>query len=460
MDILLVSANREKSPYPVFPLGLSYLVEPLARRGHRLRVLDLCFTETPERALHEALSEFAPDAVAISIRNIDNVTYPGSRSYLGSVKGMVDCCRGRATVIVGGSGFSLMPVELLAHLDADFGVVGEGEHVLPELIAALEQGNHHGVQLPGVLRRGDCSYPPIAYLENIGVADRRHFPVERYQLEGGMANLQTKRGCPFSCIYCNYPLLEGNRVRLRPIGDIVAEIRTLIDDHGVSYLYFVDDIFNYPPEFAEELCRTLVRERIAINWSAFVNPGFVTPALVEAMVTAGCDAIEFGTESGSDLMLRNLRKSFRVADVRNASALCRQAGVDFVHYILFGGPGESEATIDESFALMDEVQSTAVIAMTGIRVFPGTALFERAKLDGIVTDESQMLEPVFYIAPELRETLCEMVAIRALARKNWVAPGLELNMSDTMMEALRRFPVRGPLWKYLKRLGRSRIKPM
>jgi len=126
MDILLVSANREKKPYPVFPLGLSYLAGPLADQGHRLRVLDLCFAEDPSMAVSEALAEYAPAAVVISIRNIDNVTFPGSRSYISAVKDVVESCRGRAVIILGGSGFSLMPVQLLAHFDADYGVVGEG----------------------------------------------------------------------------------------------------------------------------------------------------------------------------------------------------------------------------------------------------------------------------------------------------------------------------------------------
>jgi radical SAM superfamily enzyme YgiQ (UPF0313 family) len=459
MDILLVSANREKNPYPVFPLGLSCLAGPLARRGHRLQVLDLCFAEDPERALSEKLSDFRPAAVVISIRNIDNVTFPGSRSYLSEVKEVVEGCRGKAIVIVGGSGFSLMPVQLLEYLDADYGVVGEGEEVLPELICCIENGlaTPH---LPGVLARGDIGYRPVAPVGRIGLAERSLFPVERYHLEGGMANLQTKRGCPFSCIYCIYPLLEGRKMRLRPIGEIIAEIRSLVAEHGVSYVYFVDDIFNYPPEFAEELCRTMAREKLSINWSAFINPGFVTPSLIEAMVAAGCDAVEFGSESGSERMLGNLGKSFGVAAIRSASGLCREAGADFAHYLLFGGPGESEATIDESFALMDELEPDAVIAMTGIRIFPGTALYERAISDGTITRETSLLEPVFYISPPIRDTMCDMVAKRALARKNWVAPGMEINMSDTMLAALRRFPVRGPMWKQLKRLGRSRIKPM
>lgn len=459
MDILLISANREKNPYPVFPLGLSYLAGPLASRGHNLRVLDLCFTEDPAKALSEELAAFAPAIVVVSIRNIDNVTFPKSRSYIAGVREIVDGCRGKAIVIVGGSGFSLMPVQLLAHLDADFGVVGEGEEVLPELVDRLERGLAVS-SLPGVLARGAAGYAPVSPVGEIGAADRSLFPVDRYHLEGGMANLQTRRGCPFTCIYCIYPILEGNRMRLRPISEIIAEIRSLVVDHGVSYLYFVDDVFNYPQDFAEELCLALQREQLSINWSAFVNPGFVSASLLESMVAAGCDAVEFGSESGSDLMLRNLGKSFGVEDIRSASRLCRAAGADFAHYLLFGGPGESEATIDQSFALMDELEPDAVIAMTGIRIFPGTALHRQAIMDGIITAETMLLEPVFYISPPIRDTLCDLVAERALVRRNWVAPGMEINMSDTMMDALRRFPVRGPMWKQLKRLGRSRVRPM
>jgi len=459
MKILLLSANREKNPYPVFPLGLSYLSGPLGRAGHRLRLLDLCFCDDPPAAIEKEFAEFAPEAVVISVRNVDNVTYPGSRSYLSGLREVADRCRGRARVIVGGSGFSLLPLPMLEHLDADYGVVGEGEDVLPELLERIGQGLPTA-DLPGVIARGESCFLPPAPVRKIHAADRSLFQVERYHIEGGMANVQTKRGCPFSCIYCNYPLLEGKSVRLRPINEVVSEIRSLVQQHGFSYLYFVDDVFNYPSEYAEELCRKLARQRLPVNWCAFVNPGFFGPSLLDAMSAAGCDAIEFGSESGSDLMLRNLRKSFRARQIKSASRLCREAGVSFAHYLLFGGPGESEGTVDETCAVMDEVRGDAVIAMTGIRVFPGTALHGKAIEDGVIAAEDPLLEPAFYIEPEIRDSLCELVAKRALARRNWVLPGMEVNVSDWMLEALRRFPVRGPLWKHLKRLGRSRVRPM
>ncbi|KAF0219596.1 MAG: radical SAM domain-containing [Geobacteraceae bacterium] len=459
MNILLISANLERNPYPVFPIGLSYLAGPLAAAGHRLESLDLCFADNPETAIAEALDRFKPGAVVLSIRNIDNVTYPGSRSYLDGVRGAVAACAGRVPVVLGGSGFSLMPVQLLSYLGGDYGVVGEGDEVLPRLLDALAAGESLG-PLPGVVTKGSADFIPSRPVEHIGTPDRRLFLVDRYRREGGMANLQTKRGCPFTCIYCTYPILEGNRLRLRPVADIIAEMRELVEVYGVDYIYFVDDIFNYPPAFAEELCRAITAARLKVNWAAFINPGFITPTLIQAMIEAGCDAVEFGTDSGSPFMLKELGKSFGVEDIRASSRLCREAGVDFAHYILFGGPGETEGTVVQSFCLMDEVEPTAVIAMTGIRIYPGTALFRRALEEGVISLEDRLLEPVFYISAGVRETLCTVVTEQALLRKNWVAPGLEINMSDAMLEALRHFPVRGPLWKLMKRLGRSRVKPM
>ena len=459
MKVLLISANRERTPYPVFPLGLAYLAGPLAAAGHQLVMLDLCFATDPEAAVAETLAGFPAEVMVISIRNIDNVTFPLTRSYLSGIREIIEPCRDRVPVIIGGSGFSLMPVEILSALDADYGVAGEGEEVLLRLLECIGNGMSP-VNLPGVICRGESEFFAVRLLERIGAPDRSLFAVERYHREGGMANVQTKRGCPFSCCYCTYPLIEGNRVRLRPIDDIIAELHELVDKYGVSYIYFVDDIFNYPPDFAEKLCCAIIGERLPLNWSAFINPAFMTPSLLKVMQRAGCDAVEFGTDSGSPVMLKNLGKSFTVDAVRTSSRLCRELGIDFAHYLLFGGPGENQETVQESFTLMDEVSPTAVIAMTGIRIYPGTAIHRQALADGVIGADTPMLEPVFYISPSIRDSLCDIVTLLAEERKNWIAPGLEINVSDAMLEAMRNFQVRGPLWKLIKSVGRTHLHPM
>lgn len=459
MKLLLISANRERSPYPVFPIGLASLVPNLKAGGHQLDALDLCFEQEPEEAIRKKLDEVGPDAVIVSLRNLDNVTWPDSRYYLPQLVNICRVCRESALVIIGGSGFSLMPGEIMQATCADFGVVGEGERALPALLDAIASGGDTSV-IPGVIRSGSPEFVSPDPITDYSMPDRELFDVSRYLKEGGMANLQTKRGCPFSCSYCTYPLLEGQRVRPREIDDILAEVSELVDRFGVDYLYFVDDIFNFPTDFAQRLCNALIAAKLPVRWSAFINPDFVTPDLLESMVRAGCDAVEFGSDSGSPEMLSSLSKSFTVEHLRSASRLCHEAGVDFAHYMLFGGPGETRETILESFSLMDELEPTAVIAMTGIRIYPGTALHSQSLADGLINTGTNLLEPVFYISPAVRDCIEQLVTEEAMKRRNWVVPGLEINVSDSMLEALRMFKVRGPLWKLMKKLGRSRVHPM
>jgi radical SAM superfamily enzyme YgiQ (UPF0313 family) len=307
---------------------------------------------------------------------------------------------------------------------------------------------------------GAASFLPPALISGIHSPERSLFNVSRYHSEGGMANVQTKRGCPFSCSYCTYPHLEGRVMRLRPVEDVLTEISVLVNDYGVSYLYFVDDIFNYPPDFASKLCRAMKAARLPVNWSAFINPDFITAQLMEEMREAGCDAVEFGSDSGSPLMLKKLRKSFTVDDLRMASRLCRELEMDFAHYMLFGGPGETRDTILETFALMDELEPTAVIAMTGIRIYPNTALHRTAIDEGLIQDTTSLLDPVFYISPQIREFFADLITSEAMKRRNWIAPGLEVNASSAMLDAIRLFKVKGPLWKLIKRLGRSHHRPL
>ena len=459
MNLLLVSANRERDPYPVFPIGLAYLAGPLAEAGHTLSVLDLCFEQDQEEAVSAALAGNHPNAIIISLRNLDNVTWPGSRSYLPGLCTIVKACRAYGTVIVGGSGFSLMPLEVLAAVGADYGIAGEGEEVLPRLLARIESGADAS-DLPGVVVAGASSFVPPRLISRIYTPERSLFNVARYHSEGGMANVQTKRGCPFSCTYCTYPHLEGCVIRLRPVGEILTEIRTLVHDCGVSYLYFVDDIFNYPPDFASKLCRGMKAEKLPVNWSAFINPDFITHELMDDMLAAGCDAVEFGSDSGSPLMLKNLRKSFTVEDLRMASRLCKDMGMDFAHYMLFGGPGETRDTIMESFALMDEVEPTAVITMTGIRIYPHTALHRTAIEEGFIQESTSLLKPAFYISPPIQDFFADLVTSEAMKRRNWIAPGLEVNSSSAMLDAIRMFKIKGPLWKMIKGIGRSHHRPL
>ncbi len=462
MKILLISVNRERMPFPVFPLGLAYLARPLREEGHQIEVVDLCFSQEVSVDLNNTLHRFQPDLIGISLRNLDNLTYPTSVSYLEEVEEVIKICRQSTSspLVIGGSGYSLAPKELFRHLDIDFGIVGEGEEVFLQLVRGLERGDPISPS-PSLLLK-EKPFPHLikgAQAFPIQGPDRALFATRRYLEDGGMGNIQTKRGCPFFCIYCTYPLLEGKKIRTRKTEEVTEEIRQLVEE-GVDYIYFVDDIFNYPPSYAEGLCREMVRKKFDVKWSAFVNPSFLTEDLLNWMKEAGCMGIEFGTDSGSPRMIANYKKSFTPEDIIRSSHICSKLNVNYCHYLLFGGPGENEETIEESFRLMDQLDPTAVIAMLGIRIYPGTEMERISISQGVIHQDTHLIYPYFYISPALGGRLSEMIQEKALARKRWIVPGLEINITQNLIEQIRRFRIRGPLWELVGRMKRPRVRPL
>jgi len=462
MRILLISVNRERMPYPVAPIGLAYIAGALKAERHDVRAIDLCFSTEVEQDIQKIIADFPPDAVGISLRNLDNLTYPSSISYLPELAETVAIVRRStpAPLIIGGSGFSVAPLPLMQRVDLDFGIVGEGEEGMAALVQRLEQGaSPRGI--PGVLMKGEEEFIPPRPLTAFHAPDRSVLENARYLKEGGMANLQTKRGCPFNCIYCTYPLLEGKRCRTRNVGEVVQEIRQLQAEHGADYIYFVDDIFNYPQAYTGDLCREMIAQGVIVKWTAFVNPRFLTAEICALMSQAGCQGLELGIDTGSVKILKTYGKGFEVEDIVRAARHCHEKKLPFAVYLLVGGPGEDEATLQESFALMDRLSPTAVIVMVGIRIYPHTQLQEIAIEEDVVAPHDDLLEPRFYISPLIgADRLIKVITEAAMQRQGWIVPGLEINISVPLMEGMRKFGLRGPLWELAGRMRRPRMRPL
>src|SRR5262249_43597255 len=142
MRVLLVSANQERSPDPVAPLGLCYVATAVADAGHDVHVVDLCFRPDVETAIAEGVDALRPDAIGISLRNVDNCAFPDTVSYLPPSRRVVVACRAvsDAPIVLGGSAFTTMPGHYLRALGVPYGVVGEGEVTFPALLERLAAG--------------------------------------------------------------------------------------------------------------------------------------------------------------------------------------------------------------------------------------------------------------------------------------------------------------------------------
>lgn len=457
MRVLLVSANTEHLPDPVFPLGAAYMASVAEQHGHEVATLDCCFASDAPAALAAAVADVAPDVVGLSLRNLDSSAYPQTTSYVGDYRTLVDTVRTAtaAPIVLGGAGFTVMPETLMRALGADVGVVGEGEQAFPWVLERLAAGaplTSSASMRCAPVGAGVCVTPlaRLRQLDAAGAPRRAHFDWRAYYERGGALNIQTKRGCVFTCVFCSYPLIEGATVRLRSPAAVADEIAAARVDTGARHWFFVDNIFNLPPRHAKAICAELIARDLDIEWSAYLNPKFVDAELCDLMARSGCKAVEFGTDAGAPAMIAALRKEFDVDDLRRTSALCHAHGIKFCHSLIFGGPGETEATVEETIALMAELRPTAVIAMTGIRILPGTGMVEIAVRDGQIDADDPLLEPRFYVSPALGDALVDRVDAHARAQSNWIVPGLGIKTNVAVLRRLRERHIKGQLWRLLR----------
>jgi radical SAM superfamily enzyme YgiQ (UPF0313 family) len=447
--LLLVSANRHTSPYPVYPLGVSYLKAYLNEYKPDLEVLVFDFMTRSFDEYSDLLHNYKPDFVGISLRNIDDVNIYKQESFILHYKNIIAQTRESkpSVIITGGAGFSIYPQLLYETLNPDFGIYGEGETSLLELITALENGNDY-TAIEGLLFRRNGRI--IMNKRN------RHFKspvltfddtlVDYYWQYSGMLNIQTKRGCPYKCIYCTYPLIEGHKVRTLDPDQVVETLTDLRLNKKIDYIFFTDSIFNISNTFNYKLAEKLIAARLEIHWGGYFNFANIDKKLLAILKKSGLRHIEFGTESLSDTMLRNYGKPFTMEDVYRISEICNELEIDIAHFLILGGYGETEKTLDETFENSRKINHSVFFPFIGMRIYPGTRLHEIVLQEGVVKKEDPLLEPVYYVSKNISLDSLKEKAQRS--EKPWIFPDEDL--SEIMLR-MRKKNKKGPLWEMLIR---------
>lgn len=448
MRVLLISPNTLTVPYPVYPLGLDYVAGSIGPE-HELARFDLNCASLDELA--RLIADFSPEVIGLACRNIDNTEAGAPKYFLEQLHELVLWLRARcqAVIVCGGSGFTIMPEAVLAALEADFGIIGEGER-FGLLVEALARGDDPAA-LPGVLRpNGPVRIPPPWP----GLRQRRMAPLPQVafyaQQHGGMLNLQTKRGCSFRCVYCPYPHIEGRSHRLIP-PESVAQTALELEAAGARYIFITDSAFNSHPSHSRAVARAFRASGLRIPWGAFFAPLAPESGYFALMAEAGCKHVEFGTESMSGAILRNYRKPFQPADVFAAHRAARAAGLHVAHYFLLGGPGENAATVQESLTAIEELTGAAFFFFIGIRIYPGTEICEMAIQRGQITADTDLRQPVFYKNSAITRDEMEALVVRqARGRLNWLV-GAGVDQVAALVARMHAKGMVGPLWEYLAR---------
>ncbi len=444
--ILLISANRFDKPYPVYPIGLSYISTYLKEKlpHYRVEIFDLYLNSFEE--LDSFIQQLQPKYIGISLRNADDANSLSKGSFIENYRNIISLIQkiSSATIVIGGAGFSIYPEKLFRLLQPHFGIYGEGERSFYNLISSLDNADDYRHIEGLVYSSGDnvmvnkrenyCHDLTLKFENNLA---------DFYWQHSGMLSVQTKRGCPYKCIYCSYPVIEGKKIRTLNTDKIVEALENLYYNKGINYVFFTDSVFNIENEYNHELADKIIRSGMKIKWGAYFTFKKLDEALLKKLKKSGLTHVEFGTESLSDRTLKNYGKSFTVKEVIEKSDLCRTLGIDFVHFIILGGYGETDETVNETFENSKKIGLTAFFPFVGMRIYPGTRLQQLAINDGTISANDDLLEPRYYISKQV-----DLSTLRPRANstgKNWIFPDTDFS------ENMKKFRIKnkkGPLWEY------------
>jgi radical SAM superfamily enzyme YgiQ (UPF0313 family) len=424
VHILFIIANKGEGLLPVFPLGPAYVAGQLPL-NHELRALDLFLTPDYLPELEEVVSSFKPRLIGVNVRNLDAQNYYAPISLLDDPRAIVSQCQELtdAPVVIGGPAVSIVPGEMLSYLGANAAVVGEGETAFRSVAAALETGIP--VASAGSMLTPDKAFtgtaPPCVSedVTRLNHPDWRLFALPLYVSRGVVASVQTKRGCPFHCIYCTTPQLEGSSIRMRDPEAVADELETLRRDFGIERVYLVDNNFNYPPQHAVAICEAIIRRRLGLRWLCQLHPGYVSEELVNLLKRAGCTLVSVGSESGSEHMLANLGRSYAPELVERTCRWLKEAGIDYWGSLLIGGPGETPQSVETSLTHMEALGPISVHITVGIRIYPNTPLCDIARREGIIDDSTNLLFPTFYLSPAIEPMIVQRMTYALAAHPNW-----------------------------------------
>ena len=451
-SLLLLSANRLADPYPVYPIGISYLQSYLSKNLPELNItsVDMNLIDIDGLALLLEREHF--DYIGVSLRNIDGANSLDRTSFISGYNEIIDCIKSNsdAVLILGGAGFSIFPEALMSILEPDYGIIGEGEESLRLLLQKLDSGGDV-LDIEGIVKKeknGFVRKEHSEYLRSLELCfddTLAHY----YWEHSGMLNIQTKRGCCYNCIYCSYPLIDGRKVRTLDPDLIVETLVRLEKEKGINYVFFTDSVFNIQNEYNVELAEKIIRSGVKINWGAYFSPHNLTGELLEIFRRSGLKHIEFGTESLSSSQMERYGKNFSFEDVLLNSERCLKHNIFYAHFLILGGLGETHETLKETMENSKKIRFSVFFPYIGMRIYPGTPLQKIAIDKGKIDENDALLEPTYYIEDGFDLEECRKMALDT--NKAWVFPDDPLFGQLEYMRSVKK--KKGLIWEYLKSLN-------
>jgi radical SAM superfamily enzyme YgiQ (UPF0313 family) len=386
------SGNPEVMGFP--PIGIMCLSSVLKQAGHTCQMFDQSNPDTPNEFIIKAIADQKPDLIGLSF--LSTTSYPYAKMTARAIRAAWP----EAKIAFGGVFATLNALQVKEQCPyVDFVCRGDGEALILDLLNNLE--NPGAVVGVTWAKDGKIVHNPDRKLER--AIEQWPFPdreslrldfVESMPLDvpvvlsrDKFTTMQTSRGCPWPCIFCDIPVFNEGKWRYRSAEHVVAEMKEL-QKQGYGAVYFVDDHFLLQPQRIEAICNGIIREGITIKWGVEGRVDSICQKLFPLMAKAHCRTIMFGIESGSQKILDRLKKDQTLAQIEEAVRNAKKAGIEIVHgFFVVGNPDETEADMQATFDFAARLPLDT-FGFNRLCVYRGTPLWHEYMNRGLVNDQA------------------------------------------------------------------------
>ncbi len=374
------------------PLGIQTLAPIVRQHDHHVRMFDTCHPQMKTKHILQAVKEQQPDVIALSL--LSTTTYPITKSMTKQIKTIAPSI----PIIVGGVFASMNADQLLRDCESVDGVgVGEGEELLPDYLDNLDDpGAVAGLvwrkddeiisneQRPLLEDLDKFPYPDrtslaIDYIEALPLDVPAVFSLDKF------CTMQTTRGCPFNCIYCDIPAFSNHRWRFRSPEHVLGEMQEL-NDMGYRSIFLTDDHFLVKRDRIKDICNGIINRKLDFHWGCEGRVDSNAIDQMGLMYKANCIALMFGIEAGTQKILDRLGKKQTLDQIEHAVNEAKKNGIERIHgFFLIGSPGETEEDIMDSFRFAARLKLDT-FNFNRLCIYRGTPLWKEYVERGIIDD--------------------------------------------------------------------------
>jgi len=361
------------------PMGLAYLAAVLEAEGYQPKIIDANALGLNYLALKKELEKENPDIVGVT------AITPMIYEAMATIKVTKESSP-NAVTIIGGPHATFCPSEILEDCpEVDVICLGEGEETLIDLVRTVEKRSDLR-DVRGIVYRNNGHFfktEPrllIKDLDRLPFPARHLLPMNRYTVFARsypMINIVSSRGCPFNCAFCSSSRIVGRYFRARTPQNVVDEIEQVTQRYKVNSFEFCDDTFTLDRGRVVKICEEIIRRGLDISWACSSRADLVTKDLLFRMKKAGCHLIFYGIESGSERILKLMKKGETHAEMIKAVKITKEVGIETLGSFILGYPDETKSELLQTIAFAKKI-GVDFAEFSIATPYPGTELYEIA----------------------------------------------------------------------------------